>query len=95
MCLFRDPQELTAIVFPELHVKVLALNLELLGLDNVVHLLKAAILRRAFEGMKEDSARPNPRLILLSLSFALKVTAVAVVGLPASARRPGRNQFAA
>jgi hypothetical protein len=36
--LFRDPQELSAVIFPELHVKIFPLNLKLLGLDDVVHL---------------------------------------------------------
>ncbi len=35
--LFRDAQELSAVVLPELHVEVLALNLKLLRLDNIVH----------------------------------------------------------
>ncbi len=37
VCLFRDPQELTAIVFSKLHLKVLSLNLEFLRFDDVVH----------------------------------------------------------
>ena len=37
VCLFRDPQEFTAVVFSKLHVKVLALNLEFLGLDDIIH----------------------------------------------------------
>ena len=37
MCLFRDPQELPAVVFPELDMKVFALNLELFRLNDIIH----------------------------------------------------------
>lgn len=50
--LFRDPQELSAVIFPELHVKVLTLYLKLFRLYDVVH-LKAQIVLSSPETMEE------------------------------------------
>ena len=52
MGLFRDPQELSAVIFPEFHVKVLTLYLKLFRLYNIIH-LKPAILLCSAETMEE------------------------------------------
>jgi hypothetical protein len=44
VCLLGDTQEFTAIVFPELDVEMLALDLEFFGLDDMIH-LKSAVYR--------------------------------------------------
>jgi len=57
MCFFGDAQESSALVFSELHVKMLALYLQFSRLDDVIHfLLKAPTLTHPFWGMEEKSA---------------------------------------
>jgi hypothetical protein len=53
-----DTQELAALIFPELDVKVLALNLQFSRLDDVIHFcLKGAEFRQWKAEMEEKSAR--------------------------------------
>ncbi len=57
MSFFSDAQESPALVFPELHVEMLALNLQFSRLDDVIHfLLKPPTLPHPFWGMEEKSA---------------------------------------
>ena len=57
MRFFSDAQESSALVFSELHVKMLALYLQFSRLDDVIHFpLKAPTLTHPFWGMEEKSA---------------------------------------
>jgi hypothetical protein len=57
MSFFSDAQESPALVFAELHVEMLALNLQFSRLDDVIHFsLKAPTLPYSFWGMEEKSA---------------------------------------
>jgi len=57
MSFFGDAQESSALVFPELHVEMLALNLQFSRLDNVIHFfLRPPTLPHPFWGMEEKSA---------------------------------------
>jgi hypothetical protein len=57
MSFFGDAQESPAVVFSELHVKMLALYLQFSRLDDVIHLpLKPPTLPHPFWGMEEKSA---------------------------------------
>ena len=52
-----DTQESTALIFPELDIEMLALNLQFSRLDDVVHFaLRGASLGHAARGMEEKSA---------------------------------------
>ena len=56
MSFFSDAQKSPALVFPELHVEMLALNLQFSRLDDVIHFpLKAPTLPHSFWGMEEKS----------------------------------------
>jgi hypothetical protein len=56
MSFFGDAQESPALVFSELHVKMLALYLQFSRLDDVIHFpLKAPTLPHPFWGMEEKS----------------------------------------
>jgi hypothetical protein len=56
MSFFSNAQESPALVFPELHVEMLALNLQFSRLDDVIHFpLKAPTLPHSFWGMEEKS----------------------------------------
>src|SRR3954467_14758859 len=54
VCLFGDTQKFPAIVLAELDMEMLALDLEFLGVDDVVH-LKDRSLVNMIGGMKEES----------------------------------------
>jgi hypothetical protein len=57
MRFFGDAQESSALVFSQLHVKMLALYLQFSRLDDVIHFpLKAPTLTHPFWGMEEKSA---------------------------------------
>jgi hypothetical protein len=57
MSFFGDAQESPALVFPELHVEMLALNLQFSRLDDVIHFpLKPPTLTHPFWRMEEKSA---------------------------------------
>jgi len=57
MSFFSDAQESPALIFPELHVEMLALYLQFSRLDDVIHFpLKAPTLPHSFWGMEEKSA---------------------------------------
>jgi hypothetical protein len=57
MSFFSDAQESPALVFPELHVEMLALYLQFSRLDDVIHFpLKAPTLPHSFWAMEEKSA---------------------------------------
>ncbi len=57
MSFFSNAQESPALVFPELHVEMLALNLQFSRLDDVIHFpLKGPTLPHSFWGMEEKSA---------------------------------------
>ena len=54
MSFLRDTQESTALVFPELDIEVLALNLQFSRLDDVIHFVSEAIEFREWNsGMEE------------------------------------------
>ncbi len=57
MSFFGDAQESPALVFPEFHVEMLALNLQFSRLDDVIHFpLKPPTLTHPFWRMEEKSA---------------------------------------
>jgi len=57
MSFFSDAQESPALVFPELYVEMLALNLQFSRLDDVIHFpLKPPTLPHPFRRMEEKSA---------------------------------------
>jgi hypothetical protein len=57
MSFFSDPQESPTLVFPELYVEMLALNLQFSRLDDVIHFpLKQPTLPHRIWGMEEKSA---------------------------------------
>jgi hypothetical protein len=57
MSFFGNAQESPALVFPELHVEMLALYLQFSRLDDVIHFpLKPPTLTHPFWGMEEKSA---------------------------------------
>src|SRR5215813_7140595 len=53
-----DPQELAALIFPELDIKVLALNLQFFRLDDVIHFA----LRAPSLGCRRPKWKKNRRL---------------------------------
>jgi hypothetical protein len=56
MSFFSDPQESPALVFPELHVEMLALYLQFSRLDDVIHFfLRPPTLPHPFWGMEAKS----------------------------------------
>ncbi len=57
MSFFSNAQESPALVFSELHVEMLAFNLQFSRLDDVIHFpLKGPTLPHSFWGMEEKSA---------------------------------------
>jgi hypothetical protein len=67
MSFLSDTQEFTAIVLPELDIKMLALNLQFFRLDDVVHFA----LRPPSLGNETLKWKKNPRLLGEFLTHAL------------------------
>jgi len=79
MRFFGDAQESSALVFSELHVKMLALYLQFSRLDDVIHFpLKAPTLTHPLWGMEEKSAE------FVQILWALARPSHTVVANPAS-----------
>src|SRR5262249_40067599 len=87
MRFFGDAQESTALVFPELYVEMLTLNLQFSRLDNVIHFfLRPPTLPHPFWGMEEKSVE-----FVQILSTRVRLAAIRLrCGLPhLQSRAPG------